>query len=154
MQMFALDQVAGRGRDQGVAMTPIFTLDQFEGRWRMALRILHDNGDMARAEGCATLTRDDSGLVYSERGRLRMRMQTYHFERRYLWRPAGDGIEVQFEDGRVFHSFAPKSTATGHVCPPDRYRVIYTFDLPCAWSSRWRVDGPRKAYAIETLYRR
>lgn len=135
-------------------MTDAFTLDQFEGRWRTARRIRHDDGTVARAEGTLDLTPDAQGLAWHETGRMRMNMHTFHFERRYLWRQSGDGIEVLFDDGHPFHRFAPKATATGHLCAPDRYRVIYTFDLPNAWSTRWRVDGPRKAYAIESLFRR
>lgn len=135
-------------------MADAFLLAAFEGPWRMARRIVHDNGDMARAEGQTHFARDGAGLTYTEEGRLRLNMHNFRFERRYLWRQSGDGIEVLFDDGRPFHRFAPRATATGHICPPDRYRVIYTFALPGKWSSRWRVDGPRKAYAIETLYRR
>ena len=144
----------GTAAGRGTEMAEAFTLDQFVGRWRSARRIRHDDGTHARSEGTVELSPDGEGLRWVETGRLRMSMHNFHYERRYLWRQSDDGIEVLFEDGRPFHRFAPRVTATGHRCPPDRYRVIYSFDLPQAWSTRWRVDGPRKGYAIEALFRR
>lgn len=99
-------------------MTDSFKLEDFEGRWRSARRIRHDDGTIARSEGAAVLTRDDKGLAYVETGRLRMYMNNFHYSRRYLWRQSGNGIEVLFEDGRPFHRFAPRETATAIFASP------------------------------------
>ncbi|TCO70936.1 DUF6314 family protein [Rhodovulum euryhalinum] len=132
-------------------------LGEFEGAWRL-VRVIEDAraGQTATFEGRAVFNRSGDGLYYAEHGILRLPGQApMTAERRYLWRPAGAGIEVCFEDGRFFHAIASGPRAEAHHdCPPDRYAVAYDFGGWPAWSCRWRVIGPRKDYAMASSYAR
>jgi hypothetical protein len=78
-------------------------------------------------------------------------------ERCYVWREGEDGsVEVRFEDGRFFHSFAPNEPAptARHDCPPDHYEVRYDFYAWPHWRACWRVRGPRKDYEMVSWFRR
>lgn len=137
-------------------MAPV--LADFEGVWRVARRVVHAGGGGARFAGRAEFMPDASGFVHVETGELHLPGQApIRAERRYLWRPGSDGtIEVCFSDGRAFHQFDPAAGIPGarHDCAPDTYEVRYDFRRWPVWSSRWRVRGPRKDYAIVTACRR
>lgn len=137
-------------------MTP--ELADFRGTWRISRRVVAANGPNARFSGLAEFTTDASGLVCDEAGELRLDGQApFRAERRYLWRPGAAGtIEVQFADGRPFHWFDPGTgtPCARHDCAPDVYEVRYDFRRWPVWSSRWRVRGPRKDYAMVTICRR
>ncbi|MFP4327634.1 MAG: DUF6314 family protein [Paracoccaceae bacterium] len=131
-------------------------LEDFEGHWCLARRILDRRGRMlGRFEGMAVFAPDETGLRYSEAGTLRLgAAPPVPARRAYLWRAEGAGIAVLFEDGRPFHRFSAAAPAARHDCAPDLYLVRYGFGhWPC-WSARWRVTGPAKDYVMLGLYRR
>lgn len=133
-------------------------LADFEGVWRIARRIVAAGGAGARFFGQAEFSADMSGLVCAETGELRVEGRPpIMADRRYLWRRgAAGGIEVLFADGRPFHRFDPAAgtPCARHDCAPDVYVVRYDFRRWPVWSSRWRVRGPRKDYAMVTICRR
>jgi hypothetical protein len=133
-------------------------LADFEGLWRVE-RAIEDRhaGQAGWFRGRAVFTPMPDGLAYREAGSLRLGAgPAVAASRAYLWREAGDAIEVWFGDGRLFHSFAcgEAAPAATHHCPPDRYRVRYDFTIWPAWRAEWQVRGLRKDYALVSDYRR
>ena len=134
-------------------------LKDFAGRWRLDRRIDDRlSGQVLTLAGEARFVPDDTGLICHESGILhRPGARPMQAERRYLWRedPAG-GIAVFFADGRPFHRFDPSGGGAGveasHWCDPDDYRVRYDFSAWPVWTARWRVDGPRKSYGMQSRY--
>ena len=133
-------------------------LSAFAGVWDIE-RDIDDlrAGRRGRFSGSASFTPDGDGLAYRERGVLRLPdLPEVTAERCYVWREAEDGcVEVCFDDGRFFHSFAPglpEPTAL-HDCPPDRYEVRYDFSAWPHWRACWRVRGPRKDYEMVSWFR-
>jgi hypothetical protein len=59
---------------------------------------------------------------------------------------------VFFEDGRPFHRIGPGRLRDRHDCPPDTYDVTYVFSENGAFSTTWRVIGPRKDLMIRSHY--
>jgi hypothetical protein len=74
----------------------------------------------------------------------------------YRWIRTESGADVQFDDGRPFHSVDLSRTRpqASHDCPPDRYDVTYDFGQWPVWSLHWIVKGPRKDYSMTTWFRR
>ncbi len=133
-------------------------LAAFEGAWQIA-RLIDDRrtGQTGRFDGIARLVPDTAGLLYREEGVLRLgEAPAMNATRSYLWRAEGAAIAVYFEDGRLFHHFDPALTRPGadHACDPDSYTVLYDFSLWPEWRAVWNVSGPRKAYRMESTYRR
>jgi hypothetical protein len=133
-------------------------LADFEGLWRME-RAIEDRhtGQAGWFRGRAVFAPMPDGLAYREEGSLRLGSgPVVAATRAYLWREAGEAIEVRFGDGRLFHAFAcgEAAPAAVHLCPPDRYEVRYDFATWPAWRTQWQVRGPRKDYALESEYRR
>lgn len=149
--------VPGRavGRAAAGCANALPPLDAFAGQWRVLRRIDDAALGRARFEGVAEFAAHDGGLAYVERGRLTLPTgQVLAAERRYLWRPAGDGIEVFFADGRFFHRIAPAAgLAAEHLCGADLYRVRYRFAAWPVWRAVWQVAGPRKDYRMISVYR-
>jgi Family of unknown function (DUF6314) len=133
-------------------------LDAFRGHWRLA-RTIEDlrARRSGRLEGRARFVPDGEGLAYFEEGTLRYPgAPPMAATRRYLWREgAGGCIELRFEDGRFFHRFDAEEArpSAEHLCSPDRYRVCYDFTRWPRWRAEWRVEGPRKDYALVSAYR-
>jgi Family of unknown function (DUF6314) len=132
-------------------------LADFEGDW-LVERQIDDRraGRSGRFVGRAAFTPAPGGLAYREEGTLTLRGEPgYVATRSYLWRDGGgDMIEVWFADGRFFHRFAGDEASPGaeHMCPPDRYLVQYDFARWPRWQAAWRVNGPRKDYAIVSRF--
>lgn len=128
---------------------------EFEGLWHLTKIIIDDKTrGQGRFEGEARFEPVEGTLRYLETGVLHIEGQTaLSATRRYIWRPSGAGVAVTFEDGRPFHTFdfAPSAEAA-HWCDPDDYRVSYDFSNWPEWTSRWRVEGPRKAYTMTSTY--
>ncbi|WP_425099072.1 DUF6314 family protein [Tropicibacter sp. S64] len=130
----------------------------FEGQWTY-IRQIDDRTGLGQGQGAgeAVFTLDAAGLRYDESGTMAFattpRMKN---TRSYLWRLAPRGIAVFFEDGRPFHTVDPGQgqPRAEHWCDPDQYDVTYDFSAWPAWSSTWRVRGPRKDYAMFTWYSR
>lgn len=132
-------------------------LEAFAGDWEID-RDIEDvrAGRTGRFSGRARFTPAPDGLRYREEGDLVLGdAPPMAATRDYLWRDAGAGvIEVLFSDGRPFHRFLPDETDPGdtHDCPPDLYRVRYSFARWPRWQAEWRVSGPRKDYAMLSRY--
>ena len=127
-------------------------LVDFEGRWLFDRRISHENAPDASAQGQATWSPIENGLMYVEEADLYIQghppMKT---QRRYIWRAP---LDVFFEDDRFFHAVPAEGGETLHDCPPDTYRVVYRFAAWPLFETVWRVTGPRKDYTMITQYRR
>ncbi len=131
-------------------------LTDFIGRWRIARRIEDARaGASGLFEGVAQFVPDGPGLRYEEAGELRLgEGPGLRASRAYLWRPAVDGIEVFFEDGRDFHRLDPAAgvCTAFHDCPPDAYEVSYDFTRWPRWQATWEVTGLRKRYRMVSEY--
>lgn len=133
----------------------------FEGRWTI-LREIADrkNGTIGRLAGQAVFRKipeRKGALFYEERGELVLEgAGPMTAERRYVWAESDGGlIEVEFEDGRRFHTIDLNRTMpfADHFCTPDHYWVNYDFrDWP-VWHCEWHVRGPRKDYRMRSRYR-
>jgi hypothetical protein len=130
----------------------------FEGVWQLDRRIEHAGGQGgARLTGTARFLRSGQTLIHEESGCLSidgMAGPGMQAERRYLWRAEAGWIEVSFEDGRPFHSFAlgVADPEAAHLCSPDRYAVRYDFARWPEWATVWRVTGPRKDYEMTSRF--
>ncbi|WP_444464952.1 DUF6314 family protein [Rhodobacter capsulatus] len=130
-------------------------LNDFRGVWTLSRHILQADGPEGRFAGQAVFTPEGAGLRYHEAGQLFLTGEVpMQAERDYLWHAEGAQIVVRFEDGRDFHRFDPEAAAAAHWCDPDDYRVRYDFAAWPAWSSEWRVTGPRKDYVMISHYTR
>ena len=132
------------------------TLDDFEGAWVLERRVMLDEGPAAQFRGSARFHADRLGLVYEEKGLIKLDGQRpVSAQRRYLWRSGQGGvIEVSFDDGRPFHTIDPDGPADTHFCDPDTYEVNYSFGGWPDWISTWKVTGPQKGYRMVSTYRR
>ena len=151
----------------GNSMGPRYLLD-FEGEWRINREIIHADGTVAKLIGTGTFARCRTGLVYDEKGELRMQISkgddtqlgsTIVGTRRYYWDDSIDKkgtkqILVRFSDGRNFHHIPLSGGTALHWCDPDQYNGNYFFSKWPKWSTQWGVLGPRKCYSIVTQYRR
>ncbi len=63
-------------------------------------------------------------------------------------------MHVFFDDGRPFHTVPAHGAEALHDCPPDTYRVRYTYDATDTFSTRWHVTGPRKDAVLRTQFTR
>ncbi|MFU8883499.1 MAG: DUF6314 family protein [Rhodobacterales bacterium] len=130
-------------------------LMDFAGQWRVERQIRDANGPDAVFGGTATFTPDDAGLRLQESGELRLIGQgAFQAQRAYLWRQCGSLIAVMFDDGRDFHLFDPahRIAHADHWCDPDTYKVRYDFSGWPRWQAQWQVNGPRKAYSMQSVY--
>lgn len=126
-----------------------------EGRWRV-LRDIDDRlaGLTGQFEGEALWSLDTDGLVQTETG-----VMTYgtappmQATRRYLWREDAGGLHVFFDDGRPFHTVPPPGKEALHDCPPDTYRVRYSFAAD-TFTTIWHVTGPRKDAVLSSVFTR
>lgn len=131
-------------------------LDDLIGPWTMA-RVIEDHraGLIGHFDGEATWSPDEAGLIQTEVGVL-----TYgaaapmQATRRYLWRAQGIDLAVFFDDGRPFHLVPEEGCEALHDCPPDTYRVRYSFATKDAFSTVWNVTGPRKNATLTTHFTR
>lgn len=131
--------------------------EDFLGCWQIAREITDARaGSVSHFSGTAEIAPDEDRWLYSETGTLVMahglKMQA---ERRYIWKPDATGIDIFFADSRFFHRLALGPTAqASHWCDPDTYEVTYALDAWPLWHSLWRVQGPRKNYAMRSRYTR
>ncbi|WP_341861837.1 DUF6314 family protein [Gymnodinialimonas sp. 57CJ19] len=131
-------------------------LDALKGRWRLSRVITDYRADMTgRFEGEAMWRPFDDGLEQVEEGTLRYGAAApMQATRRYLWRSEGADLAVFFDDGRPFHTVPKAAEEALHDCPPDTYRVRYTFADKDQFSTLWRVTGPRKDMLLDTTFTR
>lgn len=131
-------------------------LDDLEDLWRLG-RVIEDRraGVTGRLEGESRWTRDGAGLVQEETGLLRYgNAAPMQATRRYLWRADDAGLCVLFDDGRPFHIVPAEGEMADHHCPPDHYRVRYSFELPDRFTTSWHVTGPRKDATLTSTFTR
>ncbi|MEL6410106.1 MAG: DUF6314 family protein [Pseudomonadota bacterium] len=131
-------------------------LNDFIGVWQLSREISHDDASDASFTGHARFIPKQDGLLYHETGQLQIEGQSaVNAERRYFWRPAGQGaIDVFFDDGRAFHRIDPTRPEDTHFCDPDTYIVRYRFSDWPEWQANWRVSGPKKSYRLTSLYKK
>ena len=137
-------------------MPGLTSLASLEGRWRCTRRIVHENGDENTYEGTTVFLRSGPRLIQNEDGLLTMSpsQPALRATRKFIWTLERDRLECAFEDNRLFHT-VPLNTAqpeTTYLCPPDRYHVAYDFSDMRNWQAIWRVEGPKKAYAMTSTY--
>lgn len=144
------------GTVHGGTMGGLTSLWELEGLWRLERDIVHADGTGARFEGECLFTRTGPRLLQEETGTLVTSTGRFAGSRRYVWSADEGRLVLHFEDMRPFHDISlgtPRPTAR-HDCPPDVYRVAYDFSRWPDWQATWRVTGPRKAYVMESTYRR
>lgn len=131
------------------------------GAWSLARRI-SDGTAMAGTAVFAPAV-DGDGLAYREQGSLRLvGGEVFQAERRYVFQPRPAGFAVFFAETplRLFHEVAlaaadrTLSGEAAHLCANDRYASRYAFHPDGSFSIRHVVSGPRKAYTLDTRYRR
>ena len=133
-------------------------MDFLRGVWRLT-RTLEDRraGQRGRLDGRAVFTPAGAGLVYRERGVLRLGAFTGPAERVYRYRfPAPGRAEVAFEDGRPFHDLdlSHGRWSVAHRCRDDLYRGSFEVEGRDRWTAVWRVLGPRKDLVLRGRYDR
>ena len=126
----------------------------FAGTWTLSRRIVHADGEEDRFEGQAVFARSGPKLIQDETGVLETPSGRFSATRRYIWAEQGGRLEISFDDMRPFHTI-PLGEAwprTIHLCDPDRYHVAYDFSDWPRWRTVWTVEGPRKAYVMESTF--
>jgi hypothetical protein len=120
---------------------------------------------MGSMRGSATFRRLDSGLIaYREEGRLQLPGgEAFEAFRDYLYDRVPAGFAVSFAETppRLFHEIRLRAEAGGalvgvaeHLCGRDHYATRYAFQPDGRFAVHHDVRGPRKDYAITTLYAR
>lgn len=138
-------------------MAGLTGLADLTGVWRLERRIVHSDGQEHSFSGEARFTWSGPRLIEDQTGTLDMGTgQPLVATRRYVWTAEGRRIEVLFDDMRPFHTIplGADRPETTHLCPPDRYHVVYDFRNFPAWIATWDVEGPKKAYRMESRYAR
>ena len=133
------------------------TLGDFEGLWLLERKI--DDlraGQVGRLVGTAQFEWSGDVLIYQEVGKLQIGAGVpVRATRAYRWQAGEGGVEVEFDDGRPFHSFPLKAAPMAkHFCDPDMYSVCYEFSAWPNWRAEWTVNGPRKSYVMTSHYAR
>lgn len=144
-------------RDEPIRAMGLASLSALEGHWRLQRKITQADGRTGRFEGDTVFRRTGPRLIQEEAGTLSMEgAPPLKATRRYIWTTSGELLKIAFEDGRPFHAVPAGVTEydTVYLCPPDRYEVAYDFADMRAWTSRWRVEGPRKDYVMESRFTR
>lgn len=144
-------------RDTSFQASGLTSLSALEGRWRLDRMIRQSDGREGRFEGDVVFRRSGPRLLQEETGTLTMDgAPPLKANRRYIWTASGELLKCAFDDGRPFHAVPIGATVydTVYLCPPDRYEVAYDFTDMRVWTSRWRVEGPRKDYVMESRFAR
>jgi len=130
-------------------------LKELTGDWMIRRAVQHSDGSQTRALGWTQIKPERGRWRFHETGILILASGAeLKFERSYLWYDAGAAIDVHYDDDRPFHRITVGARARDrHICGSDIYNVAYDFDMPGAWQSRWRVEGPRKSYYMVSQYR-
>jgi hypothetical protein len=139
---------------------PKDVFDFLMGRWSFEREV----SGQASIQGEASVSmQQDRTALYVEAALVILTSgERLHGERRYLYRKIDDGFSVFFHDtGALFHDlrFEPdgegrlRACAT-HSCKADFYRSTYVlWDHGCMHVQHI-VQGPRKDFQIDTVYRR
>ena len=135
-----------------------------EGSWHFT-RVI-SGSQVATAVGSAIFTKDKaSSMLYKESGRLNE--HNISFYRDYVYHLEEDKISVYFCHDtchdKLFHTIDLREESDvikgsgEHLCLADHYTLTYTFPRDAkdlTFTIFCRVIGPKKDYAIETIFRR
>ncbi|WP_158944900.1 DUF6314 family protein [Granulicella sp. S190] len=114
-----------------------------------------------RMSGTASFTAlEDGSVLYREAGELRLEDgQALQSRQSYLYERGDCGFAVRFHDTRelfqvVRFEVEGEEMAGGaeHLCKDDRYVSAYRIYADGSFEIRHRVSGPKKDYAIRTVY--
>jgi hypothetical protein len=139
---------------------PQHVFDRLLGMWSFVRAV----SGQAKMTGNATITLLAEGVAqYVEKAHVTLADgKVLHGEQRYLYRKTSSGFGVLFhETGELFHALTfvadddggLRASAT-HDCKADLYRSEYVVGQDGEFRVRHVVRGPRKDYAIETIYSR
>ena len=141
-------------------MSPDHIFRLLQGEWSFT----RDVPGQASMKGTARIEALSPEVAqYDERAELQLADgQTIRGERRYLYCATEAGFDVLFDDtGRLFHSLRFAREEDGalgaearHECSPDVYLSSYSVWSEDRFEVRHVVSGPRKDYAIHTIYTR
>ena len=129
------------------------------GQWHLHREITdHRQQQTGRLIGTARfIVSGDHAMDWQENGRLIMGDHNGEAWQRYrLCRTANGDTQILFPDGRRFFDLpAGQTTLTmHHNCAPDRYDGMVSVQDIDHWQLQWRVQGPRKDYAMVSHYKR
>lgn len=124
--------------------------DALIGRWSLQRRLQdRPSGRFGRAEGVLTVSADDFGTRWAERGRLTLGEYTGEFTRTLFTRQVDGRWWMTFHDGRPFHPWQP-GLRVEHPCRDDLYRGGVWIIDPDRFRMWWDVSGPNKSQRIFT----
>lgn len=132
----------------------LHALARLQGDWRLSREIRHADGQIDRFHGVCRFARSGPRLIQDESGTLETKDGRFEATRRYVWTETEGWLHVHFADMRPFVSI-PVGVArpeTTHLCPPDRYAVVFDFSIWPDWESVWTVEGPRKSYVMRNRF--
>lgn len=123
------------------------------GRWALNRRVVDRGvGAYGVMVGELVVSAEAGGLRWDERGTLRWGGASFAATRTYRLREGGDGWEVTFADGRLFHPWRPGEVVT-HPCRADVYTGLVRIDGN-GMRTLWDVRGPAKDQRLVTRFRR
>ena len=130
----------------------------FQGPWNLkgSIEDWHA-GQRRRLDGAAVFAPERQGLVYRERGVLRLGAFTGPAERVYHYSfPAPGRADVAFGDGRPFHTLdlSYGRWTVAHRCRDDLFRGSFEVEGRDYWTVVWRVSGPCKDHVLSGRYGR
>lgn len=133
------------------------------GVWQLERRLVDRPDGFGRVTGWLELTLVGGVVHWLELGELQWGGQTYEVTRelhiirsdiRSNIRSDGDGWDVRFTDGRLFHPWQPGEQVE-HPCGKDLYRGLIAVDESLTrLRVLWDVLGPLKNQRIVTRCRR
>ena len=126
------------------------------GFWQIKRDISYERSKRARVEGYASFAEHAKAeLFYNEHGTLFLSGAEYTCSRTYLYR-FGEQISIFFPENppRLFMMLREqgKHFCGEHDCCQDRYMATYTLYHDHCFCIEYRVQGPKKAYEMKTLY--
>lgn len=144
---------------------PDQVLDGLAGAWLLERVIEGKATNQGSMRGIATFRRLGNGLMaYREEGRLLLPGgETFDAFRGYLYDAVPQGFAVFFPETppRLFHEIRLRDDATGmlvgegeHLCARDQYATRYAFQPDGRFVVHHDVRGPRKDYAMTSIYAR
>lgn len=134
------------------------TLSFLLGCWSIERRIDdHRERVRTRFSGEAVVAREADAAVYRETGEIRHGGYRGPARRTLLLAELADGtVQVDFQDGRPFLELdlGAGSWSAVHPCRADSYMMGFEVLDAGRIRETWRVRGPAKDYAAETIWQR
>ena len=141
-------------------MSPDAIFGWLEGEWSF-VRVVRGQAQMTGS--ARVVVQGAQTALYAERATVQLvEGGVLRGERRYVYRAEPSGFDVLFErTGAVFQGLRFKEDAEGdlcaeatHACEGDVYRSTYRVRAGGGFEVEHVVLGPRKDYAMRTVYRR